>query len=104
MVRRRARNWIIWPTVTVLFDVEDRPAACALEDVAKDADQIDRIGGDFGLGAGIVWISRKPGCSRWRPEHLLYAVALGCVLEALVLQQSRPLAAGVFRGIVGAGR
>ena len=56
----------------VLFDVEDRPAACALEDVAKDADQIDRIGGDFGLGAGIVLEFAEAGVAPGGGlEHLL---------------------------------
>ncbi len=106
MVRRRARNWIIWPTVTESSShVEDGPVAGALQNVAEDAHQVGGVGGDLRLGAGIFLKLADAGIGpRGGFEHLLFMQHLRGVFEALVLEQTLDqLAARIFGGVVGPG-
>jgi hypothetical protein len=87
----------------VFLHVEDGAVAGALQNVAEDAHQVDGVGGDLRLGAGIVLELAEAGVGPGGGfEHLLLLQHLGGVLEALVLQQPLDqLAARIFGGSSG---
>jgi hypothetical protein len=107
MVRRRVRNWIIWPTVTESSSTLRMGRLRARSRMPlKDAHEVGGVGGDLRLGA-----SHRPRNSRMPGlvhecgfEHLFLVQHLRGVLEALVLEQPiDQLAARIFGRVVGPG-
>src|SRR6185503_588905 len=79
--------------------------ARAVENVAEDADQVDGVRRNFGLGGGIIFEFANAGigpCGGFK--HLLLLEHLCGVLEAFVLEEALDeFAAGIFGGILWTG-
>ena len=106
IISRRVRNWIICATVTASSStLKVGPVPRALQNVAKDAHQVDRVGGDLRLQrAASSFELAHPGIGPGRRfQQLLLLQHLRGVLEALMLQQPlHQLAARIFARIVRA--
>ena len=106
MVRRRARNWIIWPTVTESSSTSMTGRLRARSRMSRKMRTRSTVSAAISGSAALIVLELAqagigPGGGL---EHLLLLQHLGGVLEALMLQQPLDqLAARVLGGLFGAG-
>src|SRR6185503_8145779 len=90
----------------IVLHIEGRSLACAIKDIAENANEIDSVCSDFWLGGCVIFEFTHAGVSPSGGfQHLFLLKHLSRILEPLVLEEALDeLAARILGGIVRPGR